>query len=147
MPRTRAGSVWRCATVPSGRRSSLEECKQPDRGRVAAGRPASQEIGRGQNRGEALSGGLMADSCVVEVRNLTKRFSGFLAWNPVSLKIRQGTIHALIGPNGAGKTTLFNLITRFLTPTSGQIFYKGRDITREKASTLARIGLCRSFQI
>jgi branched-chain amino acid transport system ATP-binding protein len=63
------------------------------------------------------------------------------------LKVRRGSIHALIGPNGAGKTTCFNLLTHFLEPTSGQIFYKGRDITGSRPSAIARMGLARSFQI
>jgi branched-chain amino acid transport system ATP-binding protein len=65
----------------------------------------------------------------------------------VALKVRRGTIHALIGPNGAGKTTCFNLLTRFLVPTRGQIYYNGREITRSKPSAIARMGLVRSFQI
>jgi branched-chain amino acid transport system ATP-binding protein len=65
----------------------------------------------------------------------------------VSLKIRRGTIHALIGPNGAGKTTCFNLLTHFLTPTRGQIFYRGQEITGSRPAAIARMGLVRSFQI
>ena len=65
----------------------------------------------------------------------------------MALKVRRGTIHALIGPNGAGKTTCFNLLTRFLVPTRGQIYYNGREITRSKPSAIARMGLVRSFQI
>jgi branched-chain amino acid transport system ATP-binding protein len=65
----------------------------------------------------------------------------------VNLRVRRGSIHALIGPNGAGKTTVFNLLTKFLTPTSGRIVYNGRDITREKPSDVARRGVVRSFQI
>ena len=58
----------------------------------------------------------MSEPCIIEARDVTMRFTGFLAVNRVSLTVRQGTIHALIGPNGAGKTTLFNLISKFLTP-------------------------------
>jgi branched-chain amino acid transport system ATP-binding protein len=65
----------------------------------------------------------------------------------VSLTIRRGTIHALIGPNGAGKTTCFNLLTHFLTPTRGQIFFDGREITGSRPASIARMGLVRSFQI
>src|SRR5882762_9127680 len=71
----------------------------------------------------------MADDVILETRGLTKEFKGFVAVKGVSLKVRRGSIHALIGPNGAGKTTCFNLLTHFLEPTSGRIFYKGRDIT------------------
>ena len=58
---------------------------------------------------------------VLETRGLTKEFRGFTAVDSVDLKVRQGHIHALIGPNGAGKTTVFNLLTKFLTPTRGEI--------------------------
>jgi len=70
-----------------------------------------------------------------------------VAVDDVNLKVKRGTIHALIGPNGAGKTTVFNLLTKFLPVTAGQIIYKGRDITALKAAEVARDGLVRSFQI
>src|SRR5688572_33112431 len=89
----------------------------------------------------------MADEVILETRGLTKEFKGFVAVKDVSLKVRRGTIHALIGPNGAGKTTCFNLLTHFLEPTRGQIFYNGRDITGSKPAAIARMGLVRSFQI
>src|SRR6187402_2615374 len=84
---------------------------------------------------------------ILETEDLTKEFAGFVAVNGVSLRVRRGAIHALIGPNGAGKTTCFNLLTKFLQPTRGQIFYKSQEITRERSSKLARMGLVRSFQI
>ncbi len=56
----------------------------------------------------------MADDTILETRELTKEFKGFVAVKDVSLRVRRGTIHALIGPNGAGKTTCFNLLTHFL---------------------------------
>jgi branched-chain amino acid transport system ATP-binding protein len=86
-------------------------------------------------------------TAVLETRNLSISFGGFIAVNNVSLRIREGVIHALIGPNGAGKTTLFNLLTKFLKPTNGQIFYNGQDITSMRPATLARSGVARSFQI
>jgi branched-chain amino acid transport system ATP-binding protein len=89
----------------------------------------------------------MADDTILETRQLTKEFKGFVAVKDVSLRVRRGTIHALIGPNGAGKTTCFNLLTHFLTPTRGQIRYKGRDITGSRPASIARMGLVRSFQI
>src|SRR3954469_9203031 len=95
----------------------------------------------------AQRGGCLADDIILETRGLTKEFKGFIAVNNVSLKVRRGSIHALIGPNGAGKTTCFNLLTHFLPPTRGQIFYKGREITGARPSTIARMGLVRSFQI
>ena len=84
---------------------------------------------------------------ILETHALAKAFRGFVAVDGVSLRVRRGEIHALIGPNGAGKTTFFNLLTKFLRPTSGTISYNGRDITREKPADIARRGIVRSFQI
>jgi branched-chain amino acid transport system ATP-binding protein len=89
----------------------------------------------------------VADDTILETRSLTKEFKGFVAVKNVALRVRRGTIHALIGPNGAGKTTCFNLLTHFLTPTSGQIFYRGAEITGTRPAAIARKGLVRSFQI
>jgi branched-chain amino acid transport system ATP-binding protein len=89
----------------------------------------------------------MDDDHILETRELVKEFKGFVAVSGVSLKVRRQTIHALIGPNGAGKTTVFNLLTKFLIPTSGAIIFKGQDITREKPAEVARRGMVRSFQI
>ena len=89
----------------------------------------------------------MATDTILETRSLTKEFKGFTAVNDVNLKVRRGSIHALIGPNGAGKTTCFNLLTHFLEPTRGQIFFKGREITGSPPARIARMGLVRSFQI
>ena len=84
---------------------------------------------------------------ILETRGLTKEFKGFVAVNQVDLQVQRGHIHALIGPNGAGKTTFFNLLTKFLTPSSGSIFFNGNDITQEKPAQTARRGIVRSFQI
>ena len=84
---------------------------------------------------------------LVETESLSKEFKGFVAVNNVTLKVRTGSIHALIGPNGAGKTTCFNLLTKFLKPTSGTIRYKGQDITDLAPTDVARRGMVRSFQI
>ena len=89
----------------------------------------------------------MAQDIILETRGLTKEFKGFVAVQNVALQVRRGTIHALIGPNGAGKTTCFNLLTHFLEPTRGQIFYNGREITGSRPAAIARMGLVRSFQI
>ncbi len=84
---------------------------------------------------------------ILETRNLTKEFKGFTAVSDVNLQVQRGHIHALIGPNGAGKTTCFNLLTKFLVPTSGRIIFNGRDITAAKPAEIARMGIIRSFQI
>ncbi|HSV83801.1 MAG TPA: ABC transporter ATP-binding protein [Ramlibacter sp.] len=88
-----------------------------------------------------------APDFVLEASNLTKNFKGFMAVNDVSIRVRKGSIHALIGPNGAGKTTTFNLLTKFIQPTSGTIRFMGQDITGEDPADIARRGLVRSFQI
>ncbi|HEX7045400.1 MAG TPA: ABC transporter ATP-binding protein [Burkholderiales bacterium] len=89
----------------------------------------------------------MTDDIILETRGLTKEFKGFVAVNGVNLKVRRGQIHALIGPNGAGKTTFFNLLTKFLAPTRGSIFYNGQEITHQRPAEIARRGMVRSFQI
>jgi len=89
----------------------------------------------------------MSDDPILETQELTKEFKGFVAVRGVSLKVRRGSIHALIGPNGAGKTTCFNLLTHFLEPTRGRIFFNGREITGSRPASIARMGLVRSFQI
>ena len=88
----------------------------------------------------------MAD-VILETKNLTKEFKGFTAVSDVDLQVERGHIHALIGPNGAGKTTCFNLLTKFLVPTSGQILFNGKDITQARPAQIARMGIIRSFQI
>ena len=84
---------------------------------------------------------------VLETRGLTKEFRGFTAVDDVNLQVQEGHIHALIGPNGAGKTTVFNLLTKFLPPTRGDILYRGHPITSKKSNEIAQLGLVRSFQI
>jgi branched-chain amino acid transport system ATP-binding protein len=84
---------------------------------------------------------------ILETRNLSKAFRGFTAVDSVNLQVQRGHIHALIGPNGAGKTTCFNLLTKFLVPTAGQIFFNKRDITHARPAQIARQGIIRSFQI
>src|SRR5476651_1433618 len=84
---------------------------------------------------------------ILKTERLTKVFKGFTAVEAVNLQIERGHIHALIGPNGAGKTTCFNLLTKFLTPTSGRILFAGTDITEDRPAAIARRGVVRSFQI
>ncbi|NRP10654.1 MULTISPECIES: ABC transporter ATP-binding protein [unclassified Marinobacterium] len=89
----------------------------------------------------------MSADYVLQTKNLIKEFKGFTAVDNVNLNIERGSIHALIGPNGAGKTTVFNLLTKFLIPTSGQILFNGNDITNMRSAEIARRGVIRSFQI
>jgi branched-chain amino acid transport system ATP-binding protein len=83
---------------------------------------------------------------VLEVKNLKKSFSGFVATNDVSFTVDKQQIFAIIGPNGAGKSTLFNLITGHLAPDTGTVFFEGRDITRIAPHKICKMGMARSFQ-
>lgn len=84
---------------------------------------------------------------ILKTVNLGKTFKGFAAVTEVNLEVARGGIHALIGPNGAGKTTCFNLLTKFIEPSSGHIYFNGIDITKERPAQIARRGIIRSFQI
>jgi len=64
----------------------------------------------------------------LQTKDLVKNFGALKAVQNVSLSVGPG-VHSIIGPNGAGKTTVFNLLTGFLRPDSGQIFYRGKEIT------------------
>jgi branched-chain amino acid transport system ATP-binding protein len=84
---------------------------------------------------------------ILETKNLVKIFGKMPATNNVSLSVRAGDIHAIIGPNGAGKSTYFNLITGYHQPNSGQVLFKGQDITTIPPYRRVRLGITRSFQI
>lgn len=84
---------------------------------------------------------------MLETKELTKRFIGLIAVNNVNLKVNKGEVRAIIGPNGAGKTTLFNLISGYMTPTKGKIYFQGKDITNLPVFERAKYGLARAFQI
>jgi branched-chain amino acid transport system ATP-binding protein len=84
---------------------------------------------------------------VLQVENLARSFSGFLAVNRVSFEVREGEILGLIGPNGSGKSTTFNLIAGALRPTSGSVVFDGREIAGWPAHRVCRLGLARTFQI
>jgi branched-chain amino acid transport system ATP-binding protein len=85
------------------------------------------------------------DRPLLEVRNATKAFLGLVALSQVSFCVRDN-IYGVIGPNGAGKTTLFNVITRVLDPTEGEIIFAGMPITDLPAHAIARLGIARTFQ-
>ncbi len=84
---------------------------------------------------------------LLEVRDLVKGFGGLRAIDHCSLEVAPGTITGLIGPNGAGKTTLFNIMTGFIAPDSGRVYFRGRDITNLPAHEIFNAKLCRTFQI
>jgi branched-chain amino acid transport system ATP-binding protein len=84
---------------------------------------------------------------ILETRGLTKRFGGLTAVDDLSLSLPSGQLHAIIGPNGAGKTTFFNLISGLLRPNSGEVFFRGRDITGLPAHAISRLGIKRTLQV
>ena len=88
-----------------------------------------------------------ATNAILEVDELTKSFGGVTAVKDATLSVARRTITGLIGPNGAGKTTLFNLITGFLTPTSGTIRFQGERIDGLPPHRIFRKGIVRTFQI
>jgi branched-chain amino acid transport system ATP-binding protein len=83
---------------------------------------------------------------MLEARELTRSFGGFMALSRVSFSVPQGSISAIIGPNGAGKTTLFNVLTGHLAPDEGRVVFKGQDVTGVAPHDLCRLGVGRSFQ-
>ena len=84
---------------------------------------------------------------LLEVREVTKRFGGFVALDQVSLSVQRGERLGLIGPNGSGKTTLINCIAGALQTDGGRILFDGADIGGRAAHRRARLGIARSFQI
>ncbi|GAC1520938.1 MAG: ABC transporter ATP-binding protein [Vulcanimicrobiaceae bacterium] len=89
----------------------------------------------------------MSADYAFKTEHLTRSFSGFKAVNDVTIEIPTGGVRTIIGPNGAGKTTFFNLLSGLLPPSSGKIYFDGKDITATEPYHRARMGLARSFQI
>ena len=84
---------------------------------------------------------------MLKVDQLTKDFDNLRAVDHCSIEVSQGMIFGLIGPNGSGKTTMFNLITGFLEPTAGRIYFKGREITGLRPHQIGHLGIVRTFQL
>ncbi|MEY2457891.1 MAG: branched-chain amino acid transport system ATP-binding protein livM, partial [Acidimicrobiaceae bacterium] len=83
---------------------------------------------------------------VLEIKGLSKSYSGVKALRDISISIAPGTVHALIGPNGAGKSTLINCVSGLYSSDSGSVKLCGRDVTPEPAHVRARLGMARTFQ-
>ncbi len=84
---------------------------------------------------------------ILEVKNVTKHFGGLVANSDVSFSVERGQVYGIVGPNGAGKSTMFNMISGTFHPTSGQILFKGEDITRKPAYEICKRHIGRTFQI
>lgn len=83
---------------------------------------------------------------MLDVQRVSKAFGGVRANTDVSIRVEQGSIVGLIGPNGSGKTTLFNSIVGTHPIDSGEVFFKGRPLSRLRTPAIARRGLLRTFQ-
>jgi ABC-type branched-subunit amino acid transport system ATPase component len=84
---------------------------------------------------------------VLKVDQLTKDFDNLRAVDHCSFEVSQGLIFGLIGPNGSGKTTVFNMVTGFLEPTAGRIYFIGREITSLRPYQIGQLGIVRTFQL
>ena len=84
-------------------------------------------------------------AALLEIQEIVKSFDGVRALNGCTLQVSEGTITGLVGPNGAGKTTLFNLVTGFLKPTAGRIFFRGERIDGLPPHLIFRKGIVRTF--
>jgi branched-chain amino acid transport system ATP-binding protein len=84
---------------------------------------------------------------LLQVKGITKSFGGIAALSGVSFTIDQGEVLGIIGPNGSGKTTVVNCITGFVKPTSGKVYFRGKDITSKPAHKIADMGITRTFQV
>jgi len=89
----------------------------------------------------------MSAEPILCVQSIAKAYGGIKALNNVSFEVHKGEILGIIGPNGSGKTTLVNCITGFVKPTSGKVFFKGKNISRKPAHKIADMGVTRTFQI
>jgi branched-chain amino acid transport system ATP-binding protein len=86
-------------------------------------------------------------SALLETHRLSKSFGAVVAAADINVKVETGEVVGIIGANGAGKTSFVNMITGYLTPTSGDILFEGRDITGLPSRKVTRAGISRSFQI
>lgn len=84
---------------------------------------------------------------LLEAHGITKKFGGLVAVDDLDIQVETGEIVGLIGPNGAGKTTAFNLISGFMKPTAGEVYFKGKNITDLRPDQVCKLGLARTFQV
>ncbi|MBN2705819.1 MAG: ABC transporter ATP-binding protein [Deltaproteobacteria bacterium] len=84
---------------------------------------------------------------ILSVTDLGKSFGGVRALHKVNFDLQKGELMGVIGPNGSGKTTLVNLITRYVKPSSGTVYFKGEKISHLPPYKIVRIGIVRTFQM
>lgn len=84
---------------------------------------------------------------LLETKNLSVSFGEHQVIKDVNLTVQKGKLISIIGPNGAGKTTLFNLLSGQISPTTGEVYFKGQDITKLSISDRTRLGIGRSFSL
>ena len=89
----------------------------------------------------------MGEGTLLQVKKVTKSFGGVTAVHDMSFEMARGEILGVIGPNGSGKTTLVNLMTGFVKPDSGEVFFKQRKITGLQPHRIADLGVTRTFQV
>jgi branched-chain amino acid transport system ATP-binding protein len=87
-----------------------------------------------------------ADDAILETKDVTKRFGGLTAINDLNIAIPRGELRCIIGPNGAGKSTLFNIITGRITPSSGEVWFQGENITALEPHERIQKGMSLKFQ-
>lgn len=88
----------------------------------------------------------MQENYILETKNLGISFGGLKAAQNVNIQIKKNELYGLIGPNGAGKTTIFNLLTGVYTPTEGEFFLDGENLTGKSQEVINKKGIARTFQ-
>lgn len=83
---------------------------------------------------------------LLDLRNVSKKFGGLTVLKDVSFQVEHGQVVGLIGPNGAGKSTIFNIVTGFIKPDTGRIFFEGKEVSRLKPYEITKLGVARTFQ-
>ena len=128
--------------LPDGLMGAFRRCPRPDRVKVAADLTAKPPL-------SSVAAHLRGDDDppILRIKSLTKQFRGLRAIDGVDIAISRGSICTIIGPNGAGKSTIFNMVTGYLAPTTGEIWYEGGRIDGLRTHQLSRLGIARVFQI
>ena len=122
--------------------AARRQAEAPEEAAPLAEAPSIASIGPSRRRQETPFTGP-----VLEARGLTKSFGGLVANRNIDFTVEEGELRGVIGPNGAGKSTFFKMLTCELSPTAGQIFFHGRDITGMDVAAVCQLGLTKSYQV